>query len=722
MNFFLAGGSAWWLVPAALGALALGIWAYRFAVPVVAPRLRQGLGVLRVAALLLLLVLLARPLLSLAQRGQARTVVVLEDVSLSMELPGEGERTRSEEARALVREISERVRGRAEVQHWQFAGEARPAFDSTRTVEPAATNLGSALRQLSQIPDLVAVTVLSDGAVTRGPDPVQAGRALGRPVSAALFGAAPAWDVAVEEVAVSPLARLGEETALEVRLTHSGEAGRRARLQVSDGATVLVTRDITLEGRGEQSIERLRFTPRRLGLLHYRVRVDAGPEEPLLENNVRAAVQRVLPDRQRVLALASTLQWDWTWMKRALDADSAYAVDYALASASGFSSPSGLAGLRSPVQVAPLDRYAVVIAQGLSPGDLPGGFEANLASYVRGGGSLLLWGGPGHVSASLGEWLGSDLGQALALESGSERIPAEVRPELPGGPLIDDLVRLDDDEEANRRLFAALPPLLRVFPIARRPGDRVVLEGADGRVGLLTIRRIGRGQVFLINGSGLWRWGMSSLDADAPAHYRRFWAQTLRLLSEPLQTEPLRVAAERPLLSRGEPVRLSASLQDAQFQPVAGAQVTAAVELREGLDGSTSGESVRRDLDLTDLGSGTYGGTLEPLAPGRYRIEAQARSQGATHRASTEFVVDAWTPEALAVVPDRSTLQSLAAATGGALAEPGAVEELHASLDAAIERPLRWHERRLWEEPLLYALLLGLLGSEWWVRRRRGLP
>ena len=135
-----------------------------------------------------------------------------------------------------------------------------------------------------------------------------------------------------------------------------------------------------------------------------------------------------------------------------------------------------------------------------------------------------------------------------------------------------------------------------------------------------------------------------------------------------------------------------------------------------------SAEPVLREVELTDLGNGTYGGALEPLAPGRYRVEAQARSQGAVHRAVTEFVVDTWTPEALAVVPDRGTLQSLAAATGGVLAEPGATDDLQASLEAAIDRPLRWHERRLWEEPLLYALLLGLLGSEWWFRRRRGLP
>src|SRR5215470_4359850 len=100
------------------------------------------------------------------------------------------------------------------------------------------------------------------------------------------------------------------------------------------------------------------------------------------------------------------------------------------------------------------------------------------------------------------------------------------------------------------------------------------------------MRRVGRGHLLVINGSGLWRWGFSAADEAASPRFERFWGNALRLLSEPTQSEPLRVAADRPLVSRGEPIEVSASLQDARFQPVDGASVTATLERESDLPGA----------------------------------------------------------------------------------------------------------------------------------------
>lgn len=727
MNLSLSNGSWLWLLPALAVAAALAVWAYRFAVPALAPLWRRGLALARVAAFFVLLFLIARPLLSLAERGAARTVVLLEDVSLSMELPA-ASGTRREEAARAVEDLERRLGGRATVRRWQFAGrsalvDAKDTPDSTQALVPAATDLGGALAEIGKLPELVAVVVVSDGVVNRGGDPVQAARRIGRPVSAVVVGEAPAWDAAIEEVAVSPLARLGEESAMEVRLSHSGESARRARLEVSDGTTVLVTRSITLPAAGEEIVERLSFTPRRLGLSHYRLRLDAGAGEPITGNNQRAAVQRVLPDRQRVLVLASSLQWDFAWVRRAINADSAFAADYALAGRDGFRAAHARRTAGAEVEVYPLERYEVVVLQGVSPEELPAGVEEKLAAYARNGGSLVLWGGPGGAGASLGAWLERPLGRAAGLQAGKARVPAEVKPEIPSGEATHDLVRLDDDTERNQRYFASLPPLTRAVPIARQPGDRVLVTGGQGEPLLLVLRRAGRGQVLVVNGAGLWRWGMSGIEPLAPERYRRFWAQALRHLSEPLQTEPLRVAAERPLVGRGEPVRITASLQDASFRPVAGATVSARVEQIEDERGRAPARPLERDEALTEVAEGSYGASLDALPPGRYRLEARARHRATGEsRAQAEFVVDAWTPEALAVRPDRASLARMAAASGGVTVESGGLDEIAGELGEVVSRPARWRELRLWEAPLAYLLLLGLLAGEWWHRRRRGLP
>ncbi len=186
MNFSLAPGSLVWLVPALAAAVALAVWAYRFALPPLGPGTRRSLTVLRALGLVLLAALLARPLLSLAGRGGPAVVVVLEDRSLSMTLPsGEPGRTRAQVAERAAAELRRRLVGRFKVQRWQFAASAAPAAgDSAGQLDRASTALGDAIAAAGELPSLAAVVVVTDGVANRGRDPVQAARELGRTVSA----------------------------------------------------------------------------------------------------------------------------------------------------------------------------------------------------------------------------------------------------------------------------------------------------------------------------------------------------------------------------------------------------------------------------------------------------------------------------------------------------------------------------------------------------------
>ena len=60
--------------------------------------------------------------------------------------------------------------------------------------------------------------------------------------------------------------------------------------------------------------------------------------------------------------------------------------------------------------------------------------------------------------------------------------------------------------------------------------------------------------------------------------------------------------------------------------------------------------------------------------------------------------------------------------SGGVAVAPSELERVTDHLGEAASRPARWNEHRLWEEPIVYLLLLGMLATEWWHRRRRGLP
>ena len=726
MHLSLAAGSPLWTVPLVLAAAALALWAYRFALPPLAPGARRLLFLLRALPLAALVFLFARPILSLSEPGGGREIVVLEDRSLSMDLPSANpHRTRAELAHRAAADVARRLSGRYRVRRYVFASEARPAeSDSAGRLDRASTALGDAIASLSGRDGLAGVVVVSDGAANRGRDPVQAARELGRPVSAVTVEGPRGWNASLEEVAVNPTARAGLATPIAIRLRHTGTGSRRAHLVVSEGAQVLAQRDVALPPGGEEIVEEMAIVPRRPGLAFYRVRLDAGPGETVDADNRRAAVQTVTPDRQRVLVLVPGPNWDWTWLKRSLDADSSWAAEHALARPGGWAALPTLPARAVPPAGAALGRYTVVIAQGLSSAEAGGPLGASLAEYVRGGGGLVLWSGEGAGGWALAALRGSALARAVGLEVNSSS--GEATPDPPAGKLSD-LVRVEEDPELVRRFFAGAPPLTGVSPVATRPGDQVALTGGGGPVPLLLLRRVGRGRVLLVNGSGLWRWGFSGADAATATRYERLWGNALRLLSEPTQSEPLRVATERPLLSRGEPVQVSASLQDSRFQPVDGAQVQATLEreadLPDAVQGRTRATPLPGAIRLTSQGGGSYAGRWDSLEPGRYRLRATSAGPGAQRfTAASEFMVDDWSPEYLAAESDSETLDRLAQASGGAVGTSEHASDLAAKISSRVRVGGKRREHRLWESPLFYLVSLGLLSGEWFLRRKRGLP
>jgi len=273
------------------------------------------------------------------------------------------------------------------------------------------------------------------------------------------------------------------------------------------------------------------------------------------------------------------------------------------------------------------------------------------------------------------------------------------------------VMRLDDDPAANQLAWTTLAPLANLVPLAVSAEDHVYATDDGGRMPAVLERRVGRGRALIVNGGGLYRWGFSGSDVAAPRRYERLWGNVLRALSEPAQTEPLRLVPERALVSRGEPVRLEAALQDAAFRPISGAKVTARVT-----------GPVTKDVALEPAGESGYTVSLEGLPPGRYNVNATALAGGRTAgTAQATFWIDAQSAEWQDVAPDAGLLSAVARASDGVAVRPGKESAIPAALGKAHPRAGREATVRLWESPLMFALATFLLTSEWWIRRRRGL-
>jgi hypothetical protein len=435
--------------------------------------------------------------------------------------------------------------------------------------------------------------------------------------------------------------------------------------------------------------------------------VDSAAGEIAGANNARQVAIEVAPGRLGVMILSEGLNWDVGFMRRALIGDSSLTVTTWTRERGGWRTIEG--GRAAGPDASELRAQAVVVLDAVTPASVGPGFDQVLASFARGGGGLLLLGGP---PPGLARYANGVLANDLALRSD----PAGVgRGGMPAPtPESRELLAWDDDMARGERAWRAAAPLSDLSPLAPGAGDRVLIGTAGGGPPIMLARRIGRGQALLVNGTGLWRWSLAPGDELAAERGRRLWRRIARWLAEPVQGEPLRVRPERWLAASGEPVRLFASLQDAQFRPLAGAEVEGEV---------TTGQGQSRKVTFEPGAAGSYVATLDDLPPGRYRVSARATLGGReVGRAGSELAIDRWSLEEARTEPDSVTLAAVAQASGGRVASAAHVGRWARSLSTRTLAVGRSESLRLWESPWVFAVVVGALSVEWLWRRRRGLP
>jgi len=198
--------------------------------------------------------------------------------------------------------------------------------------------------------------------------------------------------------------------------------------------------------------------------------------------------------------------------------------------------------------------------------------------------------------------------------------------------------------------------------------------------------------------------------------HERFWKQTLRWLVLGAR-DHLTVETDAEIYARLSPVLIRASVLHQDLRPNNDADVTASV--RDPL-GNTTG----LPLEWTLTEEGVYECTYTPETEGNY--EVAVRVEGAqTDKAVTGFLVSEPLQEFSDAGLKREALEAAASVAGGRYYAPDDVAGLAGQIRQdirALQRAGRVGGRSpVWDMPLLFLLLVGLLVAEWIIRRRHGL-
>jgi len=378
-----------------------------------------------------------------------------------------------------------------------------------------------------------------------------------------------------------------------------------------------------------------------------------------------------------------------------------------------------------PATAAELFKYDAVIVADVEAEFFTHDQMALLQRFVseRGGGFLMLG---GAESFHEGNYAGTPVASLLPVyvDRAVTAAPAtDLKLTLTREGWLQPWTRLRATEAEEKSRLEAMPGFAVVNPISDiKPGASVLatVTDADGQTQpALVAQRFGRGRTAALMIGDMWRWGLH--DPDMQKDLEKSWRQLVRWLVSDVP-RPVTVVPETGVTGDPAAVRLTVTARDEEYLPLDNAAVRLTVR-PVGVPGADT-NYVQLTAEPSATRPGTYEATYIAREAGAYSVEAlvtlaDGRAAG---QAAAGWASDPAAAEFQSLKPNRALMAALAKRTGGEVVELADLEKFVRQLP---NRPApiteTWTEP-LWQQPLIFLLVLACFVTEWGVRRWKGLP
>ncbi len=773
IDVFFRGG---WILALLLIAAAVSIAVYLYrSEERLSRRRRVIMSVCQGLALLMLIIVILEPVADVRfVKPSRRTVLVLLDTSRSMGI--EDQRATAEEVSAAAKALGkipldqpladsnvENVRrqlgpvsridlARAALEHpeiqlfdklsekyqvrfFSFDDQLRPEGGAdkpiewlkTRKADGETSQVGSAIeeavaRYAGQ--PIAGVVVISDFAWVKGQDPIRAARQLkdrGIPVYPVSVGLPAPPDVHLQRVIAPEVVFKGDRVPLRIQIDSHGYEDRSVNLALTIDGQPATTQEVVLKG-GVQ-FEELMFIPENeSGSVALEVAVTAIAGETTTANNSLPHKVRIIDEKIKVLYVEGMPRWEYRYLRWVLLRDPRLEVTFLMTQgdpALDDASPRHVA--RFPQDAKDALKFDLIIL-----GDVPASyFNAGQMDLIddlvkKSGGSLLMVAGPMAAPATYRDTL---IETILPVNLGSgqwETVTSDVYPVVTPDGRESAVTSLSLQAETNERIWSHVRPMHALPQLGGAKSGATVLLSLPKAAEqiqdypLVAWQRYGNGKSMFVATEDLWRMRLEVGDL----YHARFWGQAIQFLTLSRllgQNKQITVETERATYSAGEQVVVYANVLTESFEPVLQSSYPVVLERKDSPDSAA-------ELELTPVpdSPGLYSGVHLAAEDGTYLLRTKPQDAEISNR--VEFEVATVPLEDRVTAMQEDVVQQIAKLHGGKplqltdLAtlpgEFGEEEELFAEVRM---------ERDLWDAPLLFLLLVGFAGTEWYLRRRDNL-
>lgn len=725
-------------------------WLYRRESRFSADRLAWLPAALRAAAVFVLVIALAGPVLrhvtTLRQLGR---VVVAVDSSASMQLTDgdDDKKSLSRYQRAesllfkgttpLLKKLAETqdvelvaLRGNNTQRLWwhrqggkDTSGELPAAFDLPASTP--ITNLDQALRSaLGPVTAGTALVVLSDGQHNAGGSPEEFSSALkasGTNVFTIGYGTeVPPPDLSLLEVAAPESVFSKENFQGRVTIHDSMPKDTPVTVRIESQKKVLWQKEFKADGKGEKTFDFVfpvaQLPPPPPGqrdqtLRSVQVQIAASGNAATLEktraNNARELAIHLLEKKRKVLILDGRPRWESRYLHNHFDRDERWQATLVFDDMTE-NAAQGSLQTAFPKTRDELLSYDLVILGDASISRFKSEHLDWLVEFVekRGGGLILIDGQRGKLR----EWTKGKTAALMPvrfLNNTTPATPAAITLTTDGQRF--DALRLSDSPSANATLWPTLP---KVNWHSWVEPETAALTLAKADRSAIIFRQIGAGAVLYLGTDELWRWRFQVADL----YHQRLWMQLAAwIAAPPFQIEQKRIAigTDRLRYSPGEASEIRVRVRNDAGDIVADAQPRAYL-LHDGTEVATL------QLEADPTHAGIYRALTPPLKAGTYEVAvAESPSAPRGDARLSLHVSDIGNPEWAMLTMNRALLETMAQNSGGRfLREEQAATDLPNLLQSLDRKQVITKETILWSSWWWFGAAILLLTIEWLMRKR----
>jgi hypothetical protein len=686
-------------------ALAISWWSYRNVGGISFAKRYLLIG-LRTLGIALIGFLLLEPLLTIfGQKTTGDKLGVLVDLSASMNIAETGGTRWAQAESAITKGLPSNIQTR----YFGFSDtlthlDNLPGKDAYKgQATDLSLALGLPFEESNE--DIGAMLFVTDGANNIGEDPIKAAGMLGIPVYSLVVGnIISRKDISIAKVDYQPIAYINTETSVQVEYSANGYAGQFAQLEIRDGKKTLMSKRVTLPADGATATEEFKLNTSEAGVRLLQATITNLPDESYKDNNSRHFVVKFLQDKIHVLLLSGHLDWEYSFLKRALESDPHIMIQTALGDRQGSFNPRDL-----PMPPEGWGKQDLVIA--INAGANALGSQINeLQAAIKGKTGFLFIAGADSRPLQIGSWK-----EILPVETDNRtnQIFGEYWPEPAETPRAKAILEIEGMDWGKQ------PPLkFAIGPVMLKQSAWVVMDlvsSTKERWPVIIAGNYGQGKTAAMLGYP-W-WNRQFKQAQDPLEIKRayqFWGNLVRWLVTRDDLDKFNVATDKAVYKLGEPIAVSATIFDDNYNLVGGARVSLIIADSTG---------TQRELQLAPDQPGRYIGEYGAPSAGSYIFKAMAISGSDTlSKKQGSFVVEAASLEMENPSANLALMQHISEITGGKSFTIDNFDQFAQNFKLKLEKSEIFNEYRPINTIYILILAILLLSAEWAIRKFSQLP